>query len=96
MSTIVKRDDGKYFIYMKGAPEVVIKSCTSYLKTTGEGIVELQKDPNHLKQLDDITKEYSNLTLRNLAIAFKEISFEHITFQILFIHIRAFFNKIFN
>ena len=76
MSTIVKRDDGKYFIYMKGAPEVVIKSCTSYLKTTGEGIVELQKDPNHLKQLDDITKEYSNLTLRNLAIAFKEISFE--------------------
>ena len=76
MSTIVKRDDGKYFIYMKGAPEVVIKSCTSYLKSTGEGIVELQKDPNHLSVLDEITKEYSNLTLRNLAIAFKEISFE--------------------
>ena len=49
MSTIVKRDDGKYFIYMKGAPEVVIRACTSYLKSTGEGIVELQKDPDHLK-----------------------------------------------
>ena len=76
MSTIVKRDDGKYFIYMKGAPEVVIKACTSYLKSTGEGIVELQKDPDHLKHLDDVTKEYSSLTLRNLAIAYKEITFE--------------------
>ena len=76
MSSIVKRDDGKYFIYMKGAPEVVMKSCTSYLKSNGEGIVEMQKDPSHLQRLDDITKEYSNLTLRNLAIAFKEISYE--------------------
>ena len=40
------------------------------------GIVELQKDPDHLKHLDDVTKEYSSLTLRNLAIAYKEISFE--------------------
>jgi magnesium-transporting ATPase (P-type) len=36
MSTIVKRDDGKYFIYMKGAPEVVINSCTHYLRPNGE------------------------------------------------------------
>ena len=76
MSTIVRRDDGKHFIYMKGAPEVVIRSCTSYLKPTGEGIVQLQKDDEHLKVLDNITKEYSNLTLRNLAIAMKEISEE--------------------
>ena len=76
MSTIVKRDDGKYFIYMKGAPEVVINSCTSYLKSTGEGIVEFSKDQGHKQQLDNVTKEYSGLTLRNLAIAYKEISLE--------------------
>ena len=76
MSSIVKNDNGKYFIYMKGAPEVVIKACTSYLKSNGEGIVEIQKDPSHLNRLEEITKEYSNLTLRNLAIAYKEISFE--------------------
>ena len=76
MSSIVKTDNGKYFIYMKGAPEVVIKACTSYLKSNGEGIVEIQKDPSHLNRLEEITKEYSNLTLRNLAIAYKEISFE--------------------
>ena len=76
MSTIVKRDDGKYFIYMKGAPEVVIRSCTSYLKPNGDGIVELKKDDAHLKTLDDVTKDYSLLTLRNLAIAQKEVSAE--------------------
>jgi len=76
MSTIVKRDDGKYFIYMKGAPEVVIRSCTSYLKPNGDGIIELKKDDQHLKTLDDITKDYSLLTLRNLAIAQKEVSQE--------------------
>ena len=74
MSTIVKRDDGKHFIYMKGAPEVVIRSCTNYLKPTGDGVVELKKDDEHLKTLDDVTKDYSLLTLRNLAIAQKEIS----------------------
>ena len=79
MSTIVKRDDGKYFIYMKGAPEVIFKSCTNYLKANGEGLVELQKDPEHLKKLDDVTKDFSNETLRNLAIAMKEISLEEFT-----------------
>ena len=76
MSTIVRRDDGKHYIYMKGAPEVVFRSCTSYLKPNGEGIVEFQKDDEHFKTLDDVTKDYSSLTLRNLAIAYKEISKE--------------------
>ena len=72
MSTIVKRDDGKYFIYMKGAPEVVINSCINYLKPNGDGVIQLGDDD--LKRLDDVTKEFSSLTLRNLAIAMKEIS----------------------
>ena len=72
MSTIVKRDDGKYFIYMKGAPEVVINACTHYLRPNGEGINQLRQED--LNKLDDITKEFSSLTLRNLAIAMKEIS----------------------
>jgi Ca2+ transporting ATPase len=72
MSTIVKRDDGKYFIYMKGAPEVVIGACSHYLKPNGEGIYEMRQED--LRRLDDVTKEFSSLTLRNLAIAMKEIS----------------------
>ena len=74
MSTIVKRDDGKYVIYMKGAPEVIINACVSYLKPTGDSIVEFQKDPTHKQRLDEVTRDFSNQTLRNLAIAYKEVS----------------------
>ena len=72
MSTIVQRDEGKYFIYMKGAPEVVIGACSHYLRPNGDGINELR--PEDIRRLDDATKEYSSLTLRNIAIAMKEIS----------------------
>ena len=76
MSTIVKRDDGKFFIYMKGAPEVIINACSNYLKPNGDGIVQIKEED--LRRLDDITKEFSSLTLRNLAIAMKEVSAQEI------------------
>ena len=72
MSTIVRRNDGKYFIYMKGAPEVIINACDTYLRPNGDGIVNIRDDD--LRRIDDVTKEFSSLTLRNLAIAMKEIS----------------------
>ena len=80
MSTIVKRDDGKFFIYMKGASEFLIGVWSHYLRPNGDGINELRQD--NIRRLDDVTKEYSSLTLRNLAIAMKEISAsELINFQ---------------
>ena len=48
MSTIIKREDGKYFIYMKGNPEEIFKASTGYLKYNGEEIIDIQKDPNYL------------------------------------------------
>ena len=72
MSTIVKRDDGKYIIYMKGAPDRIIKSCQNYLKPNGEQLVNIDK--NFEERFAQVTEEYSLLTLRNLAIAMKEIS----------------------
>ena len=76
MSSIVKRDDGKYYIYMKGAPEVVIRACVNYLKPNGDGVVEFKNDPSHSKRLDDVTRDFSSQSLRNLAVAFKEISMD--------------------
>lgn len=78
MSTIIKRDDGKYFIYMKGNPEEIIKACTNYLEYNGEEIIDIQKDPNYLKSLEEVIKEYSNLALRSIAISYKEISIEEV------------------
>lgn len=76
MSTIVKRDDGKYIIYMKGAPEVIFNACQYYVKPNGEGIAQITD--NDRRKFNEITGKFSSLTLRNLAIAFKEISFEEV------------------
>ena len=76
MSTIVKRDDGKHYIYMKGAPEVILNSCKDYLKPTGDSVAQITNV--ELKKFDEITKKFSSLTLRNLAIAMKEVSFDEI------------------
>ena len=76
MSTIVKRDDGKYFIYMKGAPEVILSACSFYLKANGEGVSEITSNDRRL--YNEVTGKFSGLTLRNLAIAYKEITFEEI------------------
>ena len=78
MSSIIKCEDGKYFIYMKGNPEEIFKACTGYLKYNGEEIIDIQKDPNYLKSLEEVIKEYSNLALRSIAISYKEISIEEV------------------
>ena len=72
MSTIIKRDDGKYIIYMKGAPDRIINSCKYYLKPNGEQLANI--DEGFKKKYEEVTEEYSLLTLRNLAIAMKEIT----------------------
>ena len=72
MSTIIKRDDGKLFIYMKGAPEVIFSACKYYLRSNGDVVEPIKQDDN--VKLRNIVRKYSSLTLRNLAIAFKEIS----------------------
>ena len=76
MSTIVKNDNGKYYIYMKGAPEVVLSSCEYYLKPNGDGVNQISN--NDIKRFKDMTTKFSSLTLRNLAIAYKEVTLDEI------------------
>lgn len=71
MSTIVEKD-GKYFVYTKGAPEVVLKCCSSYLRPNGESLVALGKQD--LAKFETVCAKYSERTLRNLAVAFKEVT----------------------
>ena len=72
MSTIIKRNDGKFFIYIKGAPEVIFKACKYYLNQNGD-VIEQIKQEDKIK-LDNIIRKYSSLTLTNIVIAYKEIT----------------------
>ena len=78
MSTVVKTNDEKYFVYTKGNPEIIIKSCSSYLKSNGIDIIKINNSNNseYIKILNKVIEEYSNFGLRKIAIAVKEISLE--------------------
>lgn len=59
MTVVIKRD-GKYFVYTKGAPEIVLEHC----KIT----------PSDKKKNLEVNKELSDQALRNLGFAYKEIT----------------------
>ncbi len=59
MTVVIKKDE-KYFVYTKGAPEIVVDHCK---------IAASDK-----KKILEMNKELSNQALRNLGFAYKEIS----------------------
>ena len=63
MATIIKNEEGKLMLYVKGAPEIVFEMC----KNT-EGITK--------KELDAQLMEYQNMAMRTLGFAYAELQDE--------------------
>jgi Ca2+-transporting ATPase len=72
MSTISQEKDGKY-IFAKGAPDFLIKYCTSYLNAEGKPtpITEQFKATLNAK-----LKEFADATLRTILLAYRDASKE--------------------
>lgn len=58
--TVVVKSGAKYFIYTKGAPEIVLAHC--------------KISPADKKKILEVNKELSDKALRNLGFAYKELS----------------------
>ncbi len=69
MSVVVLRN-GKYAVYTKGAPELVLAKCEKLLKGDKEVVLETSDKEKVLR----INQELSQLALRNLGFAYKELS----------------------
>ena len=63
MATIVKRTDGKKYLYVKGAPEIVFGMCSNT-----EGVTR--------QELDSLLYEYQNMAMRTLGFAYAEVTDE--------------------
>ena len=63
MATIVKNSEGKKYLYVKGAPEIVFGMCSNT-----EGVTK--------QELDAQLREYQNMAMRTLGFAFAEITDE--------------------
>ena len=69
MSTVHLTPDGKVHVYMKGAPEVVLRFCDFIWDGNGPREIRDEDRATILK----VDEEMAGQALRNLAIAFKEL-----------------------
>ncbi|MCH5240897.1 MAG: calcium-translocating P-type ATPase, PMCA-type [Muribaculaceae bacterium] len=63
MATIVKNSEGKKYLYVKGAPEIVFAMCSNT-----EGVTR--------QELDAQLREYQNMAMRTLGFAYAEVTDE--------------------
>ena len=73
MATVVKLDDGKYRLYVKGAAEVVVGLCTKRAKlgASGEQSTEdLTKDGQ--LEAQKLIETYAQKSLRTIALAYRD------------------------
>lgn len=70
MSTIHKTPEGKNLLFVKGAPDQIIKRCISYIDNDDTG----QLSEEIRKEISKKNKELASSALRVLAIAYREIN----------------------
>lgn len=74
MSVVVKTPEDKYFVVVKGAPDVVAKR-SDFIYLHGES---KPLDEQTQKHIDEAIENFASRALRTLAIAFKPIGAEHL------------------
>ncbi|NDW10508.1 calcium-translocating P-type ATPase, PMCA-type [Dysgonomonas sp. 520] len=67
MATLVESPyDGKYVLYVKGAPEIVMGKCSTILMADGESSLNEEKTA-----IEDLLLKYQNQAMRTLGFAYK-------------------------
>lgn len=69
MTTVVKENENKYFVYTKGGVDEILEKCNSYLV---KGEVK-QNITEYEKNIDEFNDKMAEEALRVLAMAYKEI-----------------------
>ncbi len=70
MATLHKSDDNQHTLYVKGAPEQIVKFCDRILDENGKSKT---LDDDALEQIDHQLQDMANDTLRPLAMAMKKM-----------------------
>ncbi|KAF9407184.1 hypothetical protein BGZ94_002802, partial [Podila epigama] len=73
MSTVVENPNGKepYRLYVKGASEIVLGSCTHYVDSEGE-VRPLDNEAR--AKFDQIISQYADKALRTIALSYREVT----------------------
>src|SRR5262249_54756070 len=72
MATVVKLADGKYRLYVKGAPEVLLGKCTKIIEDTMHGVSDVQITAENISTLQDIVTNYASRSLRTIGLLYRD------------------------
>ena len=79
MSTIVKMDNGKHFIFMKGASEYMIEVCDEFLEFDTGNVLKMNYDLKN--ELEASVTAMATQALRTIGLCYKEIDLDEIDLE---------------
>ena len=68
--TTVSKEKGKFYAFTKGAPDFVLKRCSTFINAEGK-VVPLT--PGFTKTLEAKLVEFAEATFRTLLLAYREV-----------------------
>lgn len=70
MATVYEDEKGKLYLFVKGAPDFMLPSCSHYVNKDG-GVSKINQE--FLDQVSNATDEFANGSLRTLFLCYKEV-----------------------
>ena len=72
MAAVIRLDDGKYRMLVKGASEIVLEHCSKIIQHPSAGLTQTPLTPEHLEIIKSTIDDYASRSLRTIAIVYKD------------------------
>ncbi|MBE3111712.1 MAG: HAD-IC family P-type ATPase, partial [Acidobacteria bacterium] len=73
MGAVVHLPDGKYRLFVKGAPEVLVAQCHTVLDAPAQGLHAVSMDQARHEVIQGDISRFANLSLRTLGMCFRDV-----------------------
>ncbi|RKF62207.1 Calcium-transporting ATPase 2 [Erysiphe neolycopersici] len=74
MGVVVQLDDGKFRLYMKGAPEILLEKCSTILKDPKAPPISSELTENTRQDVLDQINNYASQSLRVIAFTYRDFN----------------------
>jgi Ca2+-transporting ATPase len=72
MAVVVKLDDGKFRMLVKGASEILIAKCATIVRDPTKGIIDTAMTDENMETLQSIVNSYASRSLRTIAVIYRD------------------------
>lgn len=72
MAAVVKLDDGRYRMYVKGASEILLTQCESIISDATKDMSDIPLSPDNRDTLECLISAYASRSLRTIALLYRD------------------------